>query len=824
MRRLTLSALACLFTSIVAADEPKPAVDSLGDPLPDGTVMRLGTRRFRIAPQPFGTYVSLPDGKAFLIPHRRGGEQQDEIRWMDADTGTVTDVWKLPRGHFLGGVSADGRYAVTTPHVAWRSDQRRQEWTLTLFDVRARKPVWEVRDQRTRGEWDYADRVALSRDGKWLVTSTENWPGTTEAWDVGSGKQLWRLLHGVSPLGFADDGKVVVVQNPQDMGVYIYDRETGRELNRWLTDRLNRPIFLSPDGKYFFANSRSRNRRVAPQGYETLTGKALDAFGEFPDDRVAHYAVSGDRRTLVTGDSSVRVWDWPSGKFRRAFDLGIGPTARLSLSYDGKRLEALSYFGSTICLYDVDTGKRREQPGDGHAGAIIGIAATPDGKLVSVGRDQAIRTWDLKEGKTIALSSLKNFALRSAFALSPDGRLVAVSTPAFLGQEDISLVERDTGKVDRVLATDRDVEQVSFSPDGNFVASVSSGHKIGLNVWSLAKGGVALSSASPPLQANIALAFSPDSQQLAVAESFGVRVFDTATWKEKSRVPANVPRGVEFSPDGRLLAITDESGVHVLERLTMQARAHWPRGSSALRNLVFSPSSRFLAWYASVNSIYAWDGLTGEIRGPLIGHDLAITGLAFAGDRLASASEDTTILIWDILAAAKRKPAQAADNVATAWKDLAGDDAEAAFAAIRTLTAHPVAAMRLAGQILKPVAPADEKRVAELLKALDDSKFAERQKAAAELQRIGEVAIPALEQFLAGKPGVEASRQAQAILTQLREHAVDAERRHQFRALEVLERIGSAAALDVIRQLTEGAASTRLTKEAEAILKRSPSR
>src|SRR2546421_167738 len=126
MSRTAFPVLTCLLLTCASiAVESKTAVDSLGDPLPDGAVMRLGTRRFRIQAQPFGTYVSLPDGKTFLVPHRRINEQQEEIRWMDAATGKITDSWSLPRGEFVGGLSPDGRYAVTTPYVAWLSDQSR---------------------------------------------------------------------------------------------------------------------------------------------------------------------------------------------------------------------------------------------------------------------------------------------------------------------------------------------------------------------------------------------------------------------------------------------------------------------------------------------------------------------------------------------------------------------------------------------------------------------------------------------------------------------------------------------------------------------------
>jgi WD40 repeat protein len=54
--------------------------------------------------------------------------------------------------------------------------------------------------------------------------------------------------------------------------------------------------------------------------------------------------------------------------------------------------------------------------------------------------------------------------------------------------------------------------------------------------------------------------------------------------------------------------------------------------------------------------IDVWDLQRGELLGTFTGHDDAVTGLAFTADdrALASSSDDSTILVWD-LAAARRQ-------------------------------------------------------------------------------------------------------------------------------------------------------------------------
>src|SRR5262249_34730629 len=60
-------------------DEPRPLVDQLGDPLPDGAVARLGTVRFR-QPDFVCSLAFAPDGKTLLS----GGSA---VRLWDAATG-----------------------------------------------------------------------------------------------------------------------------------------------------------------------------------------------------------------------------------------------------------------------------------------------------------------------------------------------------------------------------------------------------------------------------------------------------------------------------------------------------------------------------------------------------------------------------------------------------------------------------------------------------------------------------------------------------------------------------------------------------------------
>lgn len=61
-------------------------------------------------------------------------------------------------------------------------------------------------------------------------------------------------------------------------------------------------------------------------------------------------------------------------------------------------------------------------------------------------------------------------------------------------------------------------------------------------------------------------------------------------------------------------------------------------------------ADRFAVGYAD-GSVRLWNAATGTVLTTFNGHTKAVTALAFdkSGTRLASGSQDTTIIIWDVL-------------------------------------------------------------------------------------------------------------------------------------------------------------------------------
>jgi hypothetical protein len=176
-------------------------------------------------------------------------------------------------------------------------------------------------------------------------------------------------------------------------------------------------------------------------------------------------------------------------------------------------------------------------------------------------------------------------------------------------------------------------------------------------------------------------------------------------------------------------------------------------------------------------------------------------------------------LVWDLtgllvkgrLSSVKMTPKEMENQ----WNALVGDNPARAYQAGWSLAACPQTVPFLQKH-LRPIKKAGPS-LPQLIGDLDDESFAVREKASAALERLGEVAVPALKKALAAGPSLEVQQRIAKILKKIKLPSTTEMLRIR-RALLVLERSPSPEARRLLEALAAGAPGTYQTEEARAAL------
>src|SRR5262249_48240087 len=121
-----------------------------------------------------------------------------------------------------------------------------------------------------------------------------------------------------------------------------------------------------------------------------------------------------------------------------------------------------------------------------------------------------------------------------------------------------------------------------------------------------------------------------------------------------------------------------------------------------------------------------------------------------------------------------------------------------------------------------PVAAPDPGQLRQLIADLDSADFVVRHKANNRLEKLGELAGPALRKVTKDKSlSLEAQRRIERLLARIDELAMPADTPRQWRAIETLEAIGNlASSRQILQALATGPAGARITQGAADALKR----
>jgi sugar lactone lactonase YvrE len=477
-------------------------------------------------------------------------------------------------------------------------------------------------------------------------------------------------------------------------------------------------------------------------------------------------------------------------------------------------------FDLTLRLWEVATGKELLKA-LGHRGPVRAVVFSPDGKTLAAGSNTDVALWDSTSSREERhLVEPGNFFL--ALAFSPDGTILASGGEN--GQ--VRLWDPAEGKVRFTLqGHGREVNCLTFSRDGKAVATASPDRSVRL--WD-AGTGRALRLQSRVQGWALAIAPSLDGDNLTTLQSDGVIQWEGDAGIDLVRLEGagDAITAAAFSPDGLTVAAGDSKrGVWLWEVATGKVALRLPDLTRSPAALAFSPDGKALAVGGENGTVSLCDAVGGREAVQLTGHKGAVYSVAFApdGKRLATGSADATVLVWDLSTIPLVRSGTPDRDLEGLWEALAEDDAAAAHRAMASLVAAKGMAVTALKGHLGPATEDRGQRLRRCLKELEDERFSVRDRAFRELKLLGKDVVVDLRRALDGNPTPEVHRRIESLLDHIagrKDQVLSPEGLRLVRTVQVLERIGTPEARELLQTLARGPAAARPTQEAKAALQR----
>ncbi|MHC5541136.1 WD40 repeat domain-containing protein, partial [Singulisphaera rosea] len=518
-------------------------------------------------------------------------------------------------------------------------------------------------------------------------------------WDVATGKALpppAEPYSGTQAIAFSPDGQALAAGGVSS-GIRVWDLVTRKPrsysvvMGEERTTIHNpygrvRALAFTPDGLKLISGHDNHSTVV----WDAMTGFVLNPLG-IHREAVTALAISGDGRKLVTGsfDRRIVLWDAPRTSVERwqpkvAFTGFRRPIRSVALSPDARTIAATAFRARPIYLWDpgrVEPRFRLAIPSGVPRLGFEGLAFSPNGKVLVVGGDRTLLTWDVTSGsrhlqaqpaarhdETATLIGHED-SIRELF-LSDDGRTLAClgNSGAVRVWDVPKRIEQKKGSRSASF-----VQIITLSRDGSKLAIGTSGFGVednkrtvhsGVQIWETRTG---KHFEAPKVHSDVmkAVEFTPDGSTLITASRDGdIRFWDSTALTPKPEILKN-EQGVEslrISPDGKLMAVAAHMGSIALWDIASRSRLSTFTHPGHIRDVRFSPDGRTLAVGGGARhdepggsarmpgALTLWDVPEGRPRFPPLGQKGWINSLAFSpdGQVLGASSEGNQVILWDV--------------------------------------------------------------------------------------------------------------------------------------------------------------------------------
>lgn len=617
---------------------------------------RIDTKANTVVFSPDGRYLAVGtyDGSPALIIDMKNNRNITPIKHanvsnlvfsgdgkyiLTAGSDKTVRVWQISNGEEVNRLkyrwdlstldwSSDGNYLVTAHYSSHRGVGKHIVW-----EIKNNRKVVEVRHNGK------ITKVLFSADDKYIGTNDRG--GDLRIWERTSSREIEELTRkGVRTFTWDPHENQHIALGKWDGMLQILNIKSGKEIKQFKYNRPVRSISLSRNGRYAASGSRDlRIWNIANDREVALLSHAN------PESKIA-FDKSG--RYMITADGiNVHVWDIAAGReivWTNGNRGVLSPDARCLVTKDSYGIQ----FWEPVGRPEVTLMK--------HNNEVYALSFSPDGKrLASVESGSIIRVWEMVSAQNIR--SFRHPGVQHV-CFSPDGKSL-VST----GSKSTMVWNlKDGGKITGVEHPGKISHSVSAN-SGIYTAT-STGKFTVETMDILGKRKLAALIHEGPMKANLylgddvvgLLAFSPDGQYLATGNiTSTVKVWETHSGNEVTRIGLGLPWALGFSRDGKYLAAASKDFVGIWEVPRGRKVASW-KHQPLINAITFSPDGQFLA---STNSLrtsriiqgspaaWIWEAKTGR-EVAMVTHEKSVNAVTFSpcGKYLATASSDHTVRIW----------------------------------------------------------------------------------------------------------------------------------------------------------------------------------
>ena len=295
----------------------------------------------------------------------------------------------------------------------------------------------------------------------------------------------------------------------------------------------SKPTKSDPSGEQIgLIASGSEDSIVRLWNLQTLDTKSLRGHTEY----IFAVEFSPDGKIIASGsaDLTIRLWDVETGECikvlrgHKSLVTGLAfttvPANLIGLQPKCGYLLASTSYDRTVRLWDPLTGELLHTLPEYYA---MSVDFSPDGKSIAVGNfDDTVRIWDL-ETKKCRQSFKGDSILTWRVAFHPQRDILATANSADM---TVRLWDITTGKCMNIFSGHTNwILGLTFSPDGNLLASCSSDHTIKL--WDVVKGECIVSIDACETWV-MSIVFSSDGKTLISSDGdSAIKVWDVETFQ-----------------------------------------------------------------------------------------------------------------------------------------------------------------------------------------------------------------------------------------------------------------------------------------------------